>query len=426
MRQLRLRLSLLNITFVFEVCFLKIDTSCKVPRIMRSLINSCKGSYSTFSDERRSFAPGWVISTNETYSSSIRNSFIYRSSAELDSYIYVGDYGTYGGGGYVYEFHGDLNDLQDNLTVLRQLTWIDEESRAIMIQMNLYNPNVKLFTSVTLLIEISDTGEVFPSARIEPMQMYNEFKNFSSIFYLIIAFIYILFITYFTFVEIYGVFKLKKKYFRQLRPYIEWGIIGCSWGGVGVYVWRYHEVNRIGEYFRETNGSQYINLQLAAYVNDILTYILGFCCFFGTIRLLSLFDIYPRINIFSRTFHRAFKDIASFTFMFLLLFSGFVILFYLLFVSKMRSCSSILQTSGMLFQMLLLEFDFNGIRNADAFLGPFVFALFIYFCVFICFTMFIVIILKHFRYVRTEMQKTGNTQPDILTFIIRDIAKRIG
>ncbi|UJR27664.1 hypothetical protein I4U23_008944 [Adineta vaga] len=405
---------------------LKLDESCQVPSIARPLIDSCKGSYSLFNDERQSYAPGWISTTNVNYSSSIINSFIYRSSEQLDSYVYWGDHATYGSGGYVYEFRGNFNELQENLTLLRKLSWIDEMSRAVMIQLNLYNPNVKFYTSTTFLIEILNTGQVYPSYRIDPFQMHIEFNDFSSIFYLIIAIIYILFIIYFTIVEIRSILKLKKKYFHKMRSYIEWSIIVCSWGGVGIYIWRYHEAKRIGKRFTSTNGLEYINLQFATYVNDILTFLLGFCCFFGTIRMLQLFDIYPRIYIFSRTLHRAFKDIAAFTMMYFLLFSAFVILFYLLFISKMLTCSSILLTAGMLFEMILLKFDTTDLQDADPFLGPFVFTLFIYFCVFICFTMFVVIITEHFRHVRKEINEKESHQPSILKFIIEDIARRLG
>ena len=34
--------------------------------------------------------------------------------------------------------------------------------------------------------------------------------------------------------------------------------------------------------FAETNGYVYINLQMSAYINDLLIDLIGFCCFFAT------------------------------------------------------------------------------------------------------------------------------------------------
>jgi hypothetical protein len=78
--------------------------------------------------------------------------------------------------------------------------------------------------------------------------------------------------------EIKVLFKIKLIYFRQFWSLIQLGIIGSSIGSIGVYFWR----------FQETNGYVYINLQLAVYINNILTYLLGFCCFFGIIKFLHL------------------------------------------------------------------------------------------------------------------------------------------
>jgi polycystin 1L2 len=144
--------------------------SCQVPKSIDQLISKCESDYSLLSEEQESFEPGWMINqTTVTYSSSIRQAFIYQSSNKLDTYTYVGDYGTYNGDGYMYEFRGSLSDLHSNLSQLHQLEWIDEQTRAVIIQMSLYNPNVEMFTSVTFLIEFLSTGGVYPTSLFEPL-----------------------------------------------------------------------------------------------------------------------------------------------------------------------------------------------------------------------------------------------------------------
>jgi hypothetical protein len=67
-------------------------------------------------------------------------------------------------------------------------------------------------------------------------------------------------------IEMKSVFDLKLAYFRRFWSWIELGIIGCSWAGLGLYVWRYQKSTRIGNLFRETNGYVYVNLQLILFV----------------------------------------------------------------------------------------------------------------------------------------------------------------
>ncbi|CAF1687744.1 unnamed protein product, partial [Adineta ricciae] len=116
---------------------------CHVHPVSKSLNLTCEVDYSYSNEEQRSFGLKWMNSTLTNYSSSILNAFRYRSSQELDTYTYVGDHGTYNTGGFVYEFRGCLSELRSNLSLLRQFKWIDQYTRAILIQMSLYNPNIQ-------------------------------------------------------------------------------------------------------------------------------------------------------------------------------------------------------------------------------------------------------------------------------------------
>ena len=311
--------------------------------------------------------------------------------------------------------------------------WIDDRTRAVMIQISLYNPNIQMFSSVTLLVEFLSTGSLIPTARFEPMDLQSEFfsgdreremkmmllfdVDFSSLFDLIISLIYLLFIVYLMIDEIRLLLSGKWMYFRQVWSYMNWGIIVCSWMGVGIYVWRQREMTRIGDLFQSTNGDVYINLQLAAYVNDLLTFVLGFCCFFASIKLLRFSRYARRLSVFGDALHHAIKDLLSFTVCFALMFLGFIVLFYLLFVSKMWTCSTLLHTAQMLFELILMKFDASDIRSADPLLGPSCITLFVLFVVFIGMTMFISIINDSFRIVRQNGRAALNEDREMFAFI---------
>jgi hypothetical protein len=210
---------------------------------------------------------------------------------------------------------------------------------------------------------------------------------------------------------------LKLVYFKEFWSYIDVGIIVCSWSSFGIYIWRYKEAKRIGNLFEKTNGYVYINLQLAAYVNDILTFFLGFCCFFGTIKFLRLCRFNHRLSLFSQTLKYASKQLIAFAMMFSIVFMAFLTLFYLLFVSHILSCSSLLQTAQMLFEMTSMKFNINDLMEASAFLGPFCFSLFIFIVVFICMSMFLSIINDSFRHARENAKVKSNQEEDILSFM---------
>lgn len=163
--------------------------SCKVLSSFKNIVTSCEAGYSIFGEDKRSFYPGWTTLYNATvgdspdFKSSINQAFVYNNSDNLDTYTYIGEHATYGAGGYVYNFRGKMNEIIANISMLRELSWIDMQTRAVMIQLNLYNPNINLFTLVTILAEFLPTGGIYPSARFEPVQLLNDFqgKNGSTI-----------------------------------------------------------------------------------------------------------------------------------------------------------------------------------------------------------------------------------------------------
>ncbi len=192
---------------------------------------------------------------------------------------------------------------------------------------------------------------------------------------------------------------------------------------MGIYVWRYHESQRIGKLLSQTNGYVYINLQLAAYVNDMLTYLYGFCCFFGTMRFLHLCRFSQRLNLFTETLQCAGKPLISFAMMFSIIFMAFLSLFYLLFVAKIAACSTLLGTAEMIFQMTAMKFDVHDLTEAAAFLGPFCFSLFIIIVVFICMSMFVSIIIDSFRRARAKVK---NNNEEIVSFMMKRFQRWAG
>jgi hypothetical protein len=193
-----------------------------------------------------------------------------------------------------------------------------------------------------------------------------------------------------------------------------------------MYVWRYHENTRIETLFQETNGYAYVNLQLAAYINDVFTFLLGFCCFFGSVKFLHLCRFNRRVSLLIEALRHAWKDLLSFTAMFFIVFMAYLALFHLLFGSKIWACSTLLNTSQMISEMLVLRFNTSDLMNADAFLGPFCFALFIFLGVFICMSMFISIIIDSFRIVRKNHARASNEDEEIFTFMFRKFQRSIG
>lgn len=245
-------------------------------------------------------------------------------------------------------------------------------------------------------------------------------------FDLIVGIIYMTFIVYFMIIEIQSIYETKWKYLRQFWCYIEWGMICCTWASIGIFVWRHYEMKRIGSVFHRSKGYEYVNLQFATHMDDMLTFLLGFCCFFGTIKLLRFCRYHRHLSLLGDTLRYVGKDLFFFTASFAIITTAFIALFYLVFTSKISTCSSVLRTAQMIFEMILMKFDASEIRAADDVLGPICFTLFIFLIVFIGMTMFISIISDGFRSIRERNRADFKTDFEIFEFMWDRFLRQLG
>lgn len=96
--------------------------------------------------------------SNIQYISTYRDSV--PGSVELQSFWILGDFALYGPGGYIVEFAPGTaaNVMRHRIHALKHGRWIDEQTRAIVVGINLYNGNYNYYIAAQLRIEIGTSG----------------------------------------------------------------------------------------------------------------------------------------------------------------------------------------------------------------------------------------------------------------------------
>lgn len=64
------------------------------------------------------------------------------------------------------------SDVMIQLEELQHLDWINNHTRAVMVEFTLYNAPTGLFTSVVILLEIPSSGGAYPDHRIRSTHLY--------------------------------------------------------------------------------------------------------------------------------------------------------------------------------------------------------------------------------------------------------------
>jgi len=115
----------------------------------------CYGPFTPRNEAKDPFGPGGVFKWTEGHHA-------------LEGLFGYGP--AYGRGGYVTELPPDRQRASDVLSALERVRWVDRGTRAVMIMMNLYNPQTDLLTVVRLLVEMFPSGHIVKSFKFYSFQ----------------------------------------------------------------------------------------------------------------------------------------------------------------------------------------------------------------------------------------------------------------
>lgn len=136
---------------------------CAKSIVKKNLGQQCQYDHRISQQEKRSFPLGWNEmneSINAIENPLVQNAFKYHPVQQA----------------YVFELRGSIKHLRGNLSMLRQSNWIDHRTRTIEIEMNLYNPNIQMFTSIVLSTQFLSMGHLILSSEIQPIDLRRSFS----------------------------------------------------------------------------------------------------------------------------------------------------------------------------------------------------------------------------------------------------------
>ncbi|XP_033105246.1 polycystic kidney disease protein 1-like 2 [Anneissia japonica] len=365
---------------------------CSLHETVANIFNECNIGYSVIHEDMDNYGPHWTT-FNESH---VSKPFTYRNASEINGYPFVARHAIYSGGGYILKMKGRMTKIVKNLDFLFNTRWFDKYTRAVFIELFLYNPQVNLFASVILVLEVLPTGGSYPYYRIDVIRLLSNADGFRYIVIICNA-VYFIFTLSFIFNEFRKIFKEKKKYFLQVSNVLEFLIMFFTVFSVILFIMRIQIVNSIHKEIEEKEGSGHVNLALAVYFNDIFTCLLGFILFFGTLKFLKLLRFNQYIAIFFRIFQSSAKDLISFFIFLSIAFLAYSSLFYLTFSVILHDYASFFTAVESIINTVMGNFDVKSITSANRILGPiYLFSLLTCF-VFLFFNMFLAIIMDAYE-----------------------------
>jgi hypothetical protein len=411
LRQSRVKLSTLlfnvslsNISPLSIITFLQ--DSCSPSNHVNQIVNYCTDDYSVMNAESANHAPAWS-SYNSSSKPSAANydwyhAFQYTNADSISSYPMSGVYNTYLGGGYVYKMNGNASQIAGDLAQLQKNDWIDRNTRAVIIEFSAYNPNVRLFVYSYILFEILPTGSLVKSYRFHPITLFDFATNVFS-FGTLCSIIYMLFILAMTFKQICLIAKHKLKYLNRFWTYTDLTLITVSYVAMSVYFSRLYETDRLVHYYSLRSSKRpFVNFQMLAYWNDVLSYFLAFCATIGSFEFFKILRHNTNINQVLRTIRHSCFHLATFGFLFAIVIVAFATNMVVVFGAYLDACSSFVHSAETVFKMMLGKYGLNQMYDSSPIMSIVIYFSFVFIVNFVLLRLFISILMTAFKDIRKK------------------------
>ncbi|CAH1789327.1 unnamed protein product, partial [Owenia fusiformis] len=399
---------------------------CSPATEAKDIMIECNKEYSYTDEENKDFFPGWFteLTSNGTIGPSpIDAAYTYRDATDLKAVPYTGAMGTYGGGGYVQELGRSIRNAITIVRKIKQHDWIDYYTRAVFLELTIYNPNVNLFAFVEYCVEFPATGSTLPAPRITSFMIYEGIDSNSTLV-LIAELVYAIYLIYITVVMVKQIRKQGRSYFKQLWNLIDIFGLTTSYMAVCMFIGRMIYVRLVMREIADNKDKSVSFSELSLY-DELFTALVGIIAFVVNIKFLRLLRFNPHIALLNMTMRCCAKDLAGFSVTLVIIFMAFASMGNIAFAAGSYGFSSFGRSVVMLYSMMLGKIDFDELKDSHKIIGPCFFISYMVFVFFIIVNIIVGIITEG-RSMAQQMKLDGYDDIQMVPFIIRKIKDAVG
>ena len=277
--------------------------------------------------------------------------------------------------------------------------WLDKRAREMNIKFNLYNPPLNLFCLSKLNIKVLPTDSMKTRANFVVTKLFAVGAIFDTFSVVSHVFVFLFFLV-FTYRELKQFYRLKMGYFRSIWNVLQSLLVLLILSCIVLFFLRLAMVEELLKSL-EQNHERFVHFDSVVFVDNILANLIAFLVFLSWLRVTKFLKFNRRLSFLQETLAKMAKPLATYSVVFLTVFSAYVHSGYLLFSRELRTFNNFESTFTSLCSLFMGHFDFPSLQNSNRIIGPlFVFSA-LFFGGFIIINLLIVLVLESFWSVKT-------------------------
>uniref|UniRef100_A0A8C8DTY3 Polycystin-2 n=1 Tax=Oryzias sinensis TaxID=183150 RepID=A0A8C8DTY3_9TELE len=385
------------------------NETCSIHEDLRDEVQGCYGVYTPSNEDNSPFGP-----QNGT-------AWVHTTESKMNASTHWGQVSKYGGGGYYQDLSRTREESGLQLQFLKDHLWLDRGTRAIFLDFSVYNGNVNLVCIARLLVEFPATGGVLTSWQFQTVRLIKYVSSWDY-FVAVCEVAFCLFVLYYVVEEVLEIHIHRLHYFKNLWNCLDVLIVTLSVVAIIMNITRAAMggdlLKGLENYTSHTSFDSLANLQVQ--FNNMAAVIVFFCW----VKLFKFINFNKTMSQLSTTMSRCAKDLVGFAIMFFIIFLAYAQLAYLVFGTQVNDFSTFQGSVFTQFRIILGDFDFFEIKEANPVLGPIYFITFVLFIFFILMNMFLAIINDTYSEVKADMAQ-HRSEMEMTDFIKKGCTKAL-
>lgn len=367
------------------------NESCSIHQDLRDEVQDCYNIYTPINEDTTAFGP-----KNGT-------AWMYTTESEMNGSSYWGQVSKYGGGGYYQDLSRTKEESAIQLQFLKDHLWLDRGTRAVFLDFSVYNGNINLFCIARLLVEFPATGGVVTSWQFQTVRLIRYVSSWDY-FVGVCEVAFCLFILYYVVEEVLEIRIHRLHYFKNLWNCLDVFIVALSVVAIIMNITRTAMVGNLLKGLLE-NHTAHPSFEPLANLQVQFNNMAAVIVFFSWVKLFKFINFNKTMSQLSSTMSRCAKDLVGFAIMFFIIFLAYAQLAYLVFGTQVNDFSTFQASIFTQFRIILGDFNFSEIEEANPVLGPIYFTTFVFFIFFILMNMFLAIINDTYSEVKADMSQ---------------------